>query len=351
MTYRTKVRRIWLVARSFLARATLRQICFLTTVIIRRRTLNIPVGLIAVTYRCQNDCVHCGVKGYRVRRSGELSYPELCRVIDQMASMGIAVLVLFGGEPLIRDDLESVIAYAAKRGILVKIDTKGLLLDDDRVQSLKAADINFIGVSVDDPDASVHDALRGRSGNHTRAIEAILSCIRHGLPVSMATYATKKNLSDGSLAKLIRMGKELGVTNVRVLEPTLSGRWLNESDLLLDDGDRKLLDVLIDNSFVYGRYLSGTCLAADKNLLFVSAYGDVQPCGLVPFTFGNIRTEALPTIADRMFRHRFLDELSPRDCVANSPRTRLEFLSPVPEGAAPPWDVRALDGREGALED
>lgn len=277
-----------------------------------------------------------------MRRSRELTREEIFDVVDQMSAMRIPVLVLFGGEPLIREDLAEMIAYATSRGMLVKIDTNGQSLDERRLFELKRARVNFIGVSIDSADAERHDVLRARQGNYARAVESVQLCVRHGVPVSVATYATRENIHNGELARVIRLGKELGATNVRVLEPTLSGRWLKEEAFLLTEDDRRVLATLLDGKFVYGRYLSGTCLAADRKLLFVSAYGDVQPCGLVPFAFGNIRTEPLAAIVSRMHGHRFLEGLGPDNCVANVPRIRLEYLSRVPPGAAPPWDIDTL---------
>ena len=344
MSLRDGIKNYAVIYRTFLRNATARQLLNLGRVMLKKRSAKITVGTIAVTYRCQNSCIHCGVQGYRVRKSEELTTEQMKQVINQIRALDVPVLVFFGGEPLVRTDLPELVEHASRQGLMVKIDTNGVALDRAMAQRLKDAGVNNVSVSLDAACPEIHDELRRNAGAFHKAVQAVRHCLALGIPVSISTYASRRGLESGELERLIEFGRELRVTNVRVLLPYLAGRWLRSEQELLTDEEKERVRRIVDRSFAYLGTMSTNCLCADRQLIFISPYGDVQPCGLVPFGFGNVREKPLPAILEDLYAHPFLEGIDPRECVANNPEIRRRYLDRIPEDEQPPWPIDRLMG-------
>lgn len=120
-----------------------------------------------LTRRCNLACGHCYLDAVQRKSEapGELSTEAALRVIDEIAEAAPgAMLVLTGGEPLLRADLVGLVARAAAVGLMPVIGTNGVLLDDDRARQLVQAGAAGVGVSLDSAAPGFHDRLRGRSG-------------------------------------------------------------------------------------------------------------------------------------------------------------------------------------------
>ncbi len=138
-----------------------------------------------LTRRCNLACAHCYLDaGQRLQpAAGELDLDTICPIIDQVAdhSPG-AMVVLTGGEPLLRQDLEEIVGHATGQGLAVVVGTNGLLLDQKRAAALQAAGLLGAGISLDALDPEGHDRFRGKSGAWQGAMEAIDACRQCGLP-------------------------------------------------------------------------------------------------------------------------------------------------------------------------
>ena len=115
---------------------------------------------IAVTGRCQCACPHCSATMGPERRS-EMTTGELRRVVAEALDLGVQVVTFTGGEPLLRDDLEEVVASVPREQAVTLAFTNALLLDTRRARSLKQAGLFGIHISLDSPDPAEHDRLRG----------------------------------------------------------------------------------------------------------------------------------------------------------------------------------------------
>ena len=131
-----------------------------------------------------------------------------------------------------------------------------------------------------------------------------------------------------------RFGKELNVTAVKILFPLLSGRWSNATEELLNDKEKREVYALLDPGFVYlesplysfnkGKKI---CEALNKKILYISASGDVQLCYTIPFSFGNVRREALKDIMRRLWQSDFFTSIDNNyECVMNNPHFREKYL-------------------------
>ena len=251
-------------------------------------------AMIALTYRCQCKCVHCGVASYKQARKNELRYGEVIRLIDEFKRMKVVWIHFFGGEPLIVPQLADYIKYAKHNGLKTRLDTNGLLLDEGMARRLKGAGIDLICVSIDSPLPASHDKLRGIDGIFNKAMAGIRYCKQYGIECQILTYATKENLKNSELTKMIELAMDLNVT-LGIASPKLVGRWLDRKELALSEEEIILLRSLLkankvywENDVIDSKEIPFFCSAMNRCLFYISAYGEIQPCCYLPVSFGNI---------------------------------------------------------------
>ncbi|HEY3176955.1 MAG TPA: radical SAM protein [Candidatus Polarisedimenticolia bacterium] len=122
---------------------------------------------IYVTYRCNSRCRTCDIWMHEGRdeprhaKDNELSSAELRRLVDELASLGTRQIGLWGGDALLREDLEEVISHASRHGIGTGVSFNGMYMSEERARSLVDAGLSRLDVSVDGPDAELHNHARG----------------------------------------------------------------------------------------------------------------------------------------------------------------------------------------------
>ncbi|MCD6416610.1 MAG: radical SAM protein [Planctomycetes bacterium] len=252
---------------------------------------------IAPTYRCQCHCVHCYAHGRGVDPAEEMETAEIKRVIDEVRRLGCLQVVFTGGEPLLREDIVECVGYAHRAGLITCVNTNGLLLDVECVSELKKAGLTQCGVSIDDADPDTHDRLRGVPGCYHKAVAGIENLHRAGILCQILTYAPRRNVTAG-LARIVALGRELGVLSVYILPPMAAGRWDGRSDQVLTDEEKAKVRDLQDVALVHfelagSRSMCGICKGRS---LLLSPVGDVTPCPAVPYVMGNIRDHSLTDI-------------------------------------------------------
>ena len=132
-----------------------------------------------LTKRCNLACDHCYLDAKILKEGSvdELSSDEVKSVLDNIAELSSeCMVVLTGGEPLLRRDIEELARHAADLGLMVVIGSNGITLSAERVWALKAAGVAGIGLSVDSLDPEKHDAFRGRKGAWLKTMQAIDAC-------------------------------------------------------------------------------------------------------------------------------------------------------------------------------
>ena len=119
-----------------------------------------------LTKRCNLECAHCYIAaGPHESAAGELDTAACLEIVDQLLAVNPApMLILSGGEPLLRHDLTEIARYASANGATVVVGTNGTLLTDDRIAGLKNAGVSGVAVSVDSLRASYHDNFRHGRG-------------------------------------------------------------------------------------------------------------------------------------------------------------------------------------------
>ncbi len=148
-----------------------------------------------VTKACQLKCRHC-YRDAGLRDDNELSTEEGVRLIDEIAAAGFKVLILSGGEPLLRPDILGLIKHARGLGLRPVLGTNGLLIDRAMARQLKEAGLARAGISLDSIHEEVHDDFRRMSGAWKRTRAAMDFCREEGLEFQVHTTVTTYNHKD-----------------------------------------------------------------------------------------------------------------------------------------------------------
>ena len=180
-----------------------------------------------VTFRCPLQCPHCYIDAREGDPRTELDTRKALEVIDQIAALGTRVLILSGGEPLLRDDIFELAAYAKESGLHVSMGTSGILIDDAVAVRMKDAGIRKAAISLDSTDPEMHDRFRGLPGAWNRTVEGIQACLRQGIGVLVNITVLRENYRQ--VAEIISFCESLGVTEFQLffLVPTGRGTGLS----------------------------------------------------------------------------------------------------------------------------
>jgi radical SAM protein with 4Fe4S-binding SPASM domain len=184
-----------------------------------------------LTKRCNLRCSHCYISaGPFETAESELSTAECHRVIDELLAVNPSpMLILSGGEPLLRQDLEEIASHASGRGATVVVGTNGTTLTEPRVAMLKRAGVSGVAVSVDSLDEGVHDHFRGGAKALERTKEALAHLREQRIDVVVQTTATPRNAAE--IPALLEWAADEGAVcfNLYFLVPT--GRGVDLMDL------------------------------------------------------------------------------------------------------------------------
>ena len=151
-----------------------------------------------LTQRCNLACAHCYIAAGPWHGSGgELSTDECRRIADEILALNPAPLfVLSGGEPLVRDDLETIAAHASRAGATVVVGTNGIGLTAERIASLQAAGVTGVAVSVDSLSERYHDRFRHGAGALADTLAAVSRLREAELDFVVQTTLTPGNRAE-----------------------------------------------------------------------------------------------------------------------------------------------------------
>jgi radical SAM protein with 4Fe4S-binding SPASM domain len=269
----------------------------------------LPVlGEIALTYRCNNRCrfcyAGCGGEEKATSARGELDTDGFKRIIDMFKHEAkIPFFSFTGGEPLLRDDLEELARYAVNLGLRVNLVSNGTLATPERAASLYASGIHTAQISLEAPDAALHDRLVGRRGAFEESVEGIRALIGAGL--SVQTNSTATALNADALLALPPLVKALGVRRMSMNLFIPVGSGASEEELVLpyskagafvDRARRAALEAGVDFYWYsptplclynpIARGLGNKSCAACDGLISVSPAGELLPCSSWPEPVG-----------------------------------------------------------------
>lgn len=151
-----------------------------------------PVVIWNLLRRCNLTCKHCYATSADSEFRNELDTTEALGVIDQLHEAGVRVLILSGGEPLLRDDIFQLADYARDKGFYVALSTNGTLIDEGNIERIAQARFDYVGISIDGLEA-VHDEWRQLKGSFAASMHAIDLCRARGIRVGLRTTLTQHN--------------------------------------------------------------------------------------------------------------------------------------------------------------
>ena len=184
-----------------------------------------------LTRRCNLECAHCYISaGPRESATSELETGECLRIVDELLAVNPApMLILSGGEPLLRHDLTQIAAYASQRGATVVVGTNGTLLTDARIAALKSAGVTGVAVSIDSLRPSYHDNFRHGKGSLDDTVLALGRMRDQQLDFIIQTTATKGNRAE--LERIAQWSAEQGAVAFNCYFLVATGRGAGMSDL------------------------------------------------------------------------------------------------------------------------
>lgn len=271
-----------------------------------------------ITRSCNLNCLHCRAAAERGPYDGELATEECFRFIDEVAAFSKPVLILTGGEPLLREDIFEIASYGTRKGLRTVMAVNGTLLDAKKTQTAKNAGIQRVSISLDGATAEGHDQFRGVVGAFTGAMEGISYLKETGLDFQINTTVTQRNLSE--IGDILQLAIRLGAVALHIflLVPTGRGRDLADEEVAPEAYER-ILGWFADQVDKVPLQLKATCAPQYYRIVqqhggtkgrkeqgeglhtftrgclggisfcFLSHRGDVQPCGYLETIGGNIR--------------------------------------------------------------
>ncbi len=161
----------------------------------RRRGMPGPVVIWNLIRRCNLACKHCYTTSADIDFPGELSTEEVFTVMDDLKAFRVPVLILSGGEPLLRPDIFAIAERAKTLGFYVGLSSNGTLITDENIARIAAVGFDYVGVSLDGVGAT-HDRFRRSQGSYDRSLEGVRHCVRHGIKVGLRFTLTQDNHAD-----------------------------------------------------------------------------------------------------------------------------------------------------------
>lgn len=266
-----------------------------------------PHAVLEITGRCNLKCVHCEVRGGEPKTDPTLL--NIYHMIDSIATVPeFKMLVLTGGEPLLRTDIYKIISYAKNAGFEVTIATNGTLLSRKTAKKLSALDVAGVAVSLDFIEPKLHDKFRGMNNAWKMAVEGMKNAVKEGLYLQANISLSRLNFKE--LQPLLKLADELGSCVVLLYQFQPYGRGKLREDLALTSKEflkviehvfflqRKLKALVIPVGLPqYFAYLSiktpllkglfSGCIAG-KGMFYVRWNGDVWPCAFLQKSIGNV---------------------------------------------------------------
>ncbi len=275
-----------------------------------------------MTRRCNLKCVHCRAGASDLIADNELTHDESIKLIDEIRQEGTPILIMTGGEPLLRKDFFPLAEYAVKSGLRAVVATNGALVTGEIARDIARVGIPRASVSLDGPSASDHDSFRGVTGAFENSLRGIELLKGAGVDVQVNTTLTRRNRSQ--LKEMVRLAEKLDAKafHVFLLVPTGRARDMSGEEMGPEEYEETLLEFYeigrktrletkatcapqyyrilrqqaarenIDvNAETFGLNAHTRGCLGGLSFAFVSHIGDVQPCGYFDDKAGSIREE------------------------------------------------------------
>ena len=280
-----------------------------------------------VTQACDLACVHCRASAQSERSPGELTTGQGYRLLDEIRSFGEPLMVFTGGDPLKRPDLYDLIRYSVRIGLRTNVTPSATpLLTAEAIQGFKDAGVTRMAISLDGPDAAMHDDFRGVPGTFDRAMFALRYARDIGLDTQFQSTVTRRNMH--RLPEMAEIAKEVRTKMWSLFFLIVTGRAAAAEDLTASEYEQVFefmyelsktapFGVKTTEAMHYRRYVAQRVKAEHgvtqnenakgvawrtagvsdgKGFVFVSHTGEIFPSGFLPVSGGNVLHDSLTGI-------------------------------------------------------
>ncbi len=208
-----------------------------------------PIVVWNSTKACNLKCIHCYYSAHTKPDPDEMNTQEAKAFIDDLADFGTPVLLFSGGEPLMRQDLFELGAYAVEHGLRTVISTNGTLIKSDTAQQIKGAGFSYVGISLDGI-GETNDRFRGVPGAFDSALQGFHACQAAGVRTGLRLTLNKHNIRD--LANILDLLQEVRIPRACFYHLVYAGRGkrLQSDDLTLQE-TRKAVDMIFDRALKF----------------------------------------------------------------------------------------------------
>lgn len=278
-----------------------------------------------LTRLCNLGCGHCYLDAVQRRSEAtdELGTGEALDVLGQLAELAPgAMLVLTGGEPLLRKDLPELVRRSAQLGLMPVIGSNGIMLDGKRAAGLRALGAAGVGISLDSATPGFHDRLRGLPGAWKGARQGMQAAREAGLALLVQTILFEENRHE--LAAIADIAESAGAMALNFFFLVCVGRGVTQTDLTPVQYEetlncivrlqrerphlmirarcapylRRLLGLRGGDGAAGYAAWSSACLAG-RGYLRITPQGLVTPCSYIPEVVGDVTATPLREIWER----------------------------------------------------
>lgn len=187
------------------------------------------------TQRCNLNCVHCRCSSDMDAAVGDFNTEEAFKMIDDICEVSQPVMVLSGGEPLLRPDIFEIANYGTSKGLRMCMATNGTLITDEVCKKMIAADIKMVALSLDGSTAAIHDDFRSCPGAYEGVMRGAETLKRNGIKFLINSSFTKRNQQD--IGATFKVAKAMGATAwyMFMIVPTGRGEDIMSELISADD--------------------------------------------------------------------------------------------------------------------
>jgi heme b synthase len=279
-----------------------------------------------ITGSCNLKCVHCRASATDKPFPGELSTEEAFRLIDDLAAFAKPVIILTGGEPLLRKDVFEIAKYGTDKGLIMTMGSNGTLITPEVARKIKDSGIRRVAVSLESADPVKHDEFRNVGGAYAATLVGIENLKEAGVEFQVDPTITARNVDE--IEEIVDKAIELGAAAVHIflLVPTGRGEELKNEEIPAERYEQ-VLEWFWKKQKEVPVYLKATCAphyhrivrqksveAGEKppttemrpgqthslesmtrgclggiSFMFIGHTGDVQTCGYLEVKAGNIK--------------------------------------------------------------
>ena len=280
-----------------------------------------------LTRTCNLSCIHCRAASIDKPYHDEFTTEECLRFLDEVAAFASPIMILTGGEPLLRPDIFEIATYGSNKGLRMVMATNGLLIDTQTTEQMKEASIKRVSISLDGATAQTHDHFRKVDGAFAGALRGINFLKEASIEFQINTTITRENLHELPDIQKLAVGLDAAAHHIFLLVPTGRGKDFKDQEIAAEDYEQTL-HWFYDQSDKVDMQLKATCAPHYYRImrqrakedgkevttqtqgmdavtrgclggvafLFISHVGQVQPCGYLEVDCGNVRQTPLREI-------------------------------------------------------